>query len=76
MPGYGDEVLKWSQTLVQMDKQTHPVFRLGSMALSGDVFGEKNVARPKGSDSSIANTDLDRAGEGDTPLAAGSSVPS
>jgi hypothetical protein len=46
------------------------------MALSGDVFGEKNVARPKGSDSSIANTDLDRAGEGDTPLAAGSSVPS
>jgi hypothetical protein len=63
------------QALLHVGKGAHPILRLGSMALSGGIFGEKNVARPKGLDRSVADTYLDRAGEGDTPLPAGSSVP-
>jgi hypothetical protein len=46
------------------------------MALTGDIFSEKDVAGFKSLDRSIADTDLDRAGQGDTPLAARGGVPS
>jgi len=46
------------------------------MAFPGDVFGEKHIAGSKGLDRSIADTDLNGAGQGDAPLPARSGVPS
>lgn len=58
-----------------MDKCAHPIHRQRRMALSGDVFGEKNIARSENFLGAVTDADLARTGERDTPLAARRVVP-
>jgi len=63
-------------SLLQVDEGAHPVFWIGGMAFPGNVFGEKHIAGAKGLNRSIADTNLNRAGQGDAPLPPRGGVPS
>jgi hypothetical protein len=45
------------------------------MALTGDVLSEEDIARAEGHRASIAEPDIDGAGESDNPAASWGSMP-
>ena len=58
-----------------MDERSYPILGQCRVTLSGDIFGEKNIARLERFYRAVANADLHRAGQGYTSLAARRVVP-
>jgi len=58
-----------------MDESSNPILGQRSVTLSGDIFGEKNIARLKRFYRAVTNADLHRTSQRDTPLAARRGVP-
>ena len=58
-----------------MDERSYPIFGQCRVTLSGDIFGEKNIARYKRFYRAVTNADLHRTSQRDTPLAARRVVP-
>ena len=53
-----------------MDESSNPILGQRRVTLSGDIFGEKNIARLKRFYRAVTNADLHRTSQRDTPLAA------
>jgi hypothetical protein len=58
-----------------MDESPNPILGQCRVTLSGDIFGEKNIARLKRFYRAVTDADLHRTAQGDTPLAARRVVP-